>query len=307
MFKVFDKNGEGGGSAEALEFDVDLGEDAPAPKEGEAGYVAPEKVDQPVTKKYDFTSLKEYDPDINEDNFIEKVTPKLKGYKELEARAKDLEIVAKGNKITSTDPEINKWEVFAKKSNEDLYLLSESYQYMQDGMEAAAAQEKAAAKLERLKKENPDAIEERGRSERAGWKRNIEGRTTELLAEQTKAEKRLAESQQATDPKKRSASVLESIDKSDRFFDIKFPSDEKLKESIKGEAKTYIESGKFEKDLNDPDFLAQIAIFGANRKKVLRSLATKSVAQKQSGGAFNAGIRNTPYIPPKSGKTPFDK
>lgn len=301
MFKAFNKESEGGGAVEPIQFNIDLGEDAPAPKEGEAGYVAPTPVVTPTAKKYDFSSFKEIDPEINDDNFIERVAPKLKGYKDLETKVKELEVLAAGRDLIDNNENINRRNNLIKMSDEDLYYSDSVWQYMNtDGLSKEAAEKKASEKLADLTEKNKYAIEEKAQKIRADLKGWNAKETQEILESQKQAREKNRQAE--PDTKKRSSSVLESIDKAESVFDMVFPKDEALKSkvdaAIKAPARQYIESGQFEKDLNDPDFLAQIAIFGANKKRVLENLAQKQPSKSAASGAGRK-IVNTPHIPPR--------
>jgi len=205
----------------------------------------PESVSKP--KKDIFTSLKEIDPELEDE---EKV---VENYKNLKDRNKKLEVIAKGRSLIDTDTDIIEWNKMSKMSDEDKAKSKLYYEYRQKGFDHNKASERVEKAIEDLKDVNPTAIEDYAIEFSALLKKSIETKTKtiedSILANNVDLE--------VGDDvlKNTETAILETKD----FLGMNLPKDDAKREKVLKDAGKFANSTEFKNLLKDPKTLGKIA------------------------------------------------
>lgn len=259
--------------------EMDLGEEqpiAPIVPEGE-------QPASPPAKQFDFSSLKEVDPDIDENNFLDRYKTTATKARELEQQNKDLSLLAAGSAILGKDEKINNWHAIVKADDADLYKFDEAWKLRQanPNLSEDEIKGKVEAKYARQLEKDPDLIEDRAISIRGMYNENIKTRTNELLKEQQDASERHKARTTSPDTEKKILDqTLDVLKTKDVFMGMKLPSSNPSGvEALKTKTTKFINDGGVEKALSDPATRAEIAMYLANKDKYDANFSKKGKGQ----------------------------
>lgn len=259
--KVYNKDEQGGGEVLDLNFEV---EENAAPQ-------IETTANTQTTPSFDYSKFKEYDPEINETNWSERVKSTYEEARELKKRNSDLELAAASIYDIDNDEVIVRNRSLLQKKDDELVFNSLAYQYTNDGLSAEDAAAKANARIKALKEKDEFFIEDKAREIRENIKAyNAQEINKKKAAIQEAREKAKGSTKADVNIK---AKTLEAFDAADSVFGFKLDkSNEKFVEKFDKPVREYIQSGELDKDLNDPQVLLEFAIFKKQRPLIEKNL-----------------------------------
>lgn len=249
--------------------DFEEKEETPAdPKE-------PAKVETP---KLNLSRFKEF---ADEDEEFDSEDKLVDAFKNLKGKTSKLELIAKGNRIIQEDKDIKSWNSLLQLSGEDLVKEGLTYNFMNAGFSEKVANEKAQAKIDKAKENNPDFIEEEEMKLRGSLRTSINQRATELQNQITEAEKSLPQKTKK-ETETLTTSVKEKIQSTDNFLGLALGGDEDSIKKIRTKTEKLLDNESLTKLLKDPEFLADALFLHANKKGLQKAITDRSASTRAS-------------------------
>jgi len=266
---------------------------------------------------FDYSAFREFDPEINENNYLDRIKSTFETRKQYEARIADLEVAAASMYDIDSDENIVRNRSLLQKPNEELVFNSFAYQYETvDGLSREEAIAKATEKVKDLKESSKYAIEDEARRVRTNIKSFTDSEITKKRSAISDARKKTLE---ATKPDASiKANTLAEFEKLDEVFGFKLDKkNEKFAEKFEKPVRQYIESGEIDKDWANPKTRLEFAIFQKQRSLIERNLrqpksSAAALPAKQiptggptqgagAGGGEKGKLKMYPrgYVPPK--------
>ena len=220
-------------------------------------------------KKDIFASLKEIDPDIEDEDKV------IENYKTLKERNKKLEIIAKGRSLIDTDTDIIEWNKMTKMSDEDKAKAKLYFEYKTKGFDHDKAIERVEKTIADLKEVNPETIEDYAIEYTSLLKRNIDAKTKHI--EDSIVANNIDIEVGDEILKNTETAILDTKD----FLGMQLPKDDAKREKVLKDAGKFANSTEFKKLLKDPKTLGKIALFlkyEDNWKNNIKQKGTSKVA-----------------------------
>jgi hypothetical protein len=200
-------------------------------------------------KKDVFASIKELDPDIDdEDKAVE-------SYKSLKEANKKLSIIAKGRSLIDTDTDIIEWNKMSKMSDQDKAKAKLYFEYKNKGFDHEKAIQRVEKTIEELNEVSPETIEDYAIEYNSLLKRNIEAKTKHI--EDSILANNIDLDVEDEVLKNTETAILNSKE----FLGMNLPKDETKRAKILKDAGKFANSTEFKKALKDPQTLSKIALF----------------------------------------------